>query len=198
MPEPSSDCIGCKIVRWSELRPTLAASLEASLDAIFFASSATQSFTDAAARAAFRERWLGRYLAHDPDWLYVALAQSGELLGYLAGCLDDPSRQPRFADIPYFAAIADITASYPAHLHINLAPAARSHGLGSRLIARFAGDAAQAGSPGVHVVTGRGMRNVGFYLRNGFAEVRAITSGERTLLVLARRLAMPGPPHRQH
>jgi hypothetical protein len=40
------------------------------IDAVFFQSSNTQTFADAAARTAFRERWLGRYLSHDPDWAW--------------------------------------------------------------------------------------------------------------------------------
>lgn len=161
-----------------------------SLDRIFFESSGTKAFADTAARSDFRERWLGRYLAHYSEWFYVAVAHDGEPLGYLAGCLDDPARSPRFADIGYFAGLANLTALYPAHLHVNLAPAARSHGIGSRLVERFARDASRAGAPGVHVVTGRGMRNVGFYQRNGFHEAGAITWNGRELVLLGRALAM--------
>ena len=59
---------------------------------------------------------------------------------------------------------------FPAHLHINLAAAFRSQGIGAQLIEAFAGHAKRAGAPGMHAVTGKGMRNVRFYIRCGFTE----------------------------
>lgn len=165
-----------------------AQSLHGALDEIFFASSNTKSFATDIARAQFRERWLGRYLTHDPQWTYLALTDVGDVAGYLAGCLDDPARTPRFADIGYFAEFATLTARYPAHLHINLAERFRNGGIGSALIARFCADAARAGAAGVHVVTSRGARNVGFYARNGFAEVGAQGSGGKEVVFLAKEL----------
>lgn len=159
------------------------------IDAVFFQSSNTQSFADAAARAAFRERWLGRYLHHDSQWAYVALAENGDVAGYLVGSLDDPAVSPRFDDIGYFAAFKELTRRFPAHLHVNLLPDARGAGIGGQLVARFVSDAANAGAPGVHVVTSRGARNVGFYARNGFTERGAAGEGAREVALLGRQLA---------
>ena len=79
--------------------------------------------------------------------------------------------QERFADVGYFrTAFANLSPLYPAHLHINLAAHFRGQGTGARLIEAFAEIARQAGAPGMHVVTGRGMRNVRFYERCGFVE----------------------------
>jgi GNAT superfamily N-acetyltransferase len=175
------------ISRWSELGAT-AAGLEPALDAVFFEASSTKAFASSAERDAFRERWLGRYLRHDPQWFYVARDDGGALAGYLAGCLDDPAQSARFADIGYFADLAALTARYPAHLHINLGPAHRSRGWGACLIERFAADARAAGAPGVHVVTGRGLRNVRFYTANGFYEAGAISWKGRDLVLLGREL----------
>jgi GNAT superfamily N-acetyltransferase len=158
------------------------------VDDVFFQSSNTQTFADAAARAAFRERWLGRFLTHDPQWAYVAVASSGRVAGYLVASLDDPALTPRFSDIPYFAAFKELTRRYPAHLHVNLAPECRGNGLGSELVARFNADAARAGCPGVHVVTSRGARNIGFYSRNGFRELGAMGEGAREVVFLGRDL----------
>ena len=83
------------------------------LDAIFFEASGTKSFADEEARAAFRERWLARYLGQYPQWAYVAIAGDGRVAGYLVGALDEGSGFEDFA-----AAAAD----FPAHLHVNLAP----------------------------------------------------------------------------
>jgi GNAT superfamily N-acetyltransferase len=158
------------------------------IDDVFFQSSNTQSFADAAARAAFRERWLGRYLINDPGWAYVAVTATHQVAGYLVASLDDPARTPRFSDIAYFAAFRELTRRYPAQLHVNLAPERRGTGIGSELVARFVADAARAGCPGVHVVTSRGARNAGFYARNGFRELGATGEGAREVVFLARDL----------
>ena len=175
-----------KILRWTEIPDR--SSLLTEIDAIFFESSATKSFGDDAERAAFRERWLGRYLDRYPDCAYLALAADGTVAGYLVGSLDDPAVTPLFADIAYFRDFAALTAKYPAQLHVNLAPSWRGQGVGARLVETFAEDARRAGAKGVHVVTGRGMRNVGFYLARGFHEAGSLTVGERELLFLARSL----------
>lgn len=177
---------GISIHRWSEVSDR--ERLTPALDAIFFEASATKSFAGAAERAAFRERWLGRYLAHEPEWAYVALDAGGGLVGYLVGSLADPAKSERSADIGYFRTFAALTAAYPAHLHVNLAPEHRGRGIGAKLVAVFCADAARAGAPGVHVVTGAGSRNVGFYERNGFrALARDVFNGHEVVL-LGRRL----------
>lgn len=157
------------------------------LDDIFFTSSATKSFASEAVRSAFRERWLGRYLEHDADWFYVAVC-GDRLVGYLAGAIDDPAREARFADIGYFAAIAAETAQYPAHLHVNVAEGVRSGGIGSRLIASFVADLRRAGIVGVHLVTGRNSRNIPFYQRNGFSLLKVIKGETNDSVMLVRNL----------
>lgn len=163
-----------------------------SLDAIFYEASATKEFASDAAREVFRARWLGRYLHHYPGWVYVALDATGTAHGYLLGCLDDPAQTPLFSDIGYFQELRDVTARFPAQLHVNLAATARGQGVGGRLMAAFMADARAAGSPGVHVVTGRGLRNVGFYERYGFREAGHVNWAGRDLVVLAQSLAAAG------
>lgn len=161
--------------------------LVAEIDAIFFAASG-RTFTGATARQAFRERWLGRYLDGDPDETFLALTEANRVAGYLVGCLTDPARSPRFADIPYFKEFAAITALYPAHLHINLDAAFRAQGIGGRLIEAFVAHAAARGVTGVHVVTGATARNRSFYARLGFVELgQAVYSGN-PVAILGRGL----------
>jgi ribosomal protein S18 acetylase RimI-like enzyme len=156
----------------------------AAIDAIFFEASHTKTFESETARAAFRERWLGQYLAAAPEWAYVALSGTDEeVVGYLVGMIEQqqtcalgPSSVPRA-----------LLAHYPAHLHVNVAHDWRGAGIGAKLVARFAGDAAAAGARGVQLVTGAGARNVGFYQRCGFREVARIGEGD-ALVVLARAL----------
>lgn len=161
------------------------------LDDIFFEASATRSFADAAARAEFRWRWLGRYLERDPRLVHFAFLRLGRdgadtLAGYLAGDLDDPARSGRYGDIGYFPLLGEWTARFPAHLHVNVAREARSLGLGSQLVERFVADVAGAGRSGVHVVTGAASRNVAFYRRNGFTAAHEFDWQGTRLVLLGR------------
>lgn len=178
-----------EICRWDQLASTPARDrLISDIDHVFFSSSQRQSFASAEEKAEFRERWLGRYLRHFPHYAWVALDEKRGIVGYLVGSLDDPARDPLFADLPFFAHFSALTSRYPAQLHVNLDAAWRGRGIGARLIDAFADQARAAGAPGVHVVTSRGARNVGFYLANGFVERRALKSGDTELLFLARDL----------
>jgi GNAT superfamily N-acetyltransferase len=126
----------------------------------------------------------------------VLIAQSpeGAVVGYLVGALEDPAEQERFADIGYFrAAFRDLCRRYPAHLHINLAPAYRGRGIGACLIAAFAARAVAAGAPGFHVVTAKDARNVPFYRRCGLGVLGTTCWNRREVVFLGKALETPGP-----
>ncbi len=176
------------IEKWSRCEHT--DRMLAELDAVFFAASATTTFPNEGARAAFRERWLGRYLTYDPGWAYIARAPSGAVAGYLVASPEDAARSERFADISYFAGFAHLTAAYSVQLHVNLASKWRGQGIGSRLIETLAADAGAAGLAGIHAISSRGMRNVGFYLANGFHEAGTQDWNGRELVFLARRVLL--------
>jgi GNAT superfamily N-acetyltransferase len=163
------------------------------VETIFFEASG-RSFEPGPEREAFLQRWLGRYLEYAGDRVLLALA--GEAVsGYLVGSLDNPAKQQRFFDLDYYRThFADACRRFPAHLHINLAPAFRSRGIGAALIESFAAHAAAAGAIGVHVVTGQGMRNVRFYERCGFAAIGSAPWNGREVLFLARPLAAAAKP----
>lgn len=156
------------------------------IDRIFFEASLTKSFPDEDARARFHDRWLGRFLERWPSLAHLAMDADGHVVGYIVGAHVDPARDARFADIGYYRELACLTASYPAHLHINLAAEARSRGIGSRLIGAFLADVRSASLPGAHLVTGRDSRNRSFYARNGFSCVRELTWGGTPIVMLAR------------
>ena len=156
------------------------------IDAIFFAASATQTFASERERQAFRERWLGRYLDHYPQMTLVAIDPSNQVIGYLVGASDDPARNPLFADIAYFAELADLTLSFPAHLHINLDARARGQGIGANLVRVFCAQLARVGVPGVHVVTSTASRNRSFYARLGFQPLRTVVSKGGSIVMLGR------------
>ncbi len=161
--------------------------LIAQIDAIFW-QTAARTFAPGAERDAFRERWLGRYL-RGGDVVLVALAEGAGVVGYLVGALTNPSAEARFADIAYFAEdFAALTWRFPAHLHINLDAGFRSQGIGAALIEAFAARAKRAGAAGMHAVTGKGQRNVGFYVRCGFSERAAAIWNGREIVFLGREL----------
>jgi GNAT superfamily N-acetyltransferase len=158
------------------------------IEAIFFSASNTQSFADPEEKAAFAERWLGRYLARYPEHFFVARGEAGPVVGYLAGCLESPASSGRFADITYYSEFAALCAAYPAHLHINVDAQWRRQGVGAALIEAFARHAAAAGAPGLHIVTGKAARNVAFYERNGFAVLGEAIGGSGPIVFMGRRL----------
>jgi GNAT superfamily N-acetyltransferase len=158
------------------------------IDKIFFEAS-TRSFPPGPERDAFRERWLGRYLKGGSDALFLATEGRATVAGYLVGAVENPAPQDRFADIGYFRTeFAELCRQFPAHLHINLAPAFRSQGIGARLIEAFADYAASQGAAGMHIVTGAGMRNVRFYERCGFERRGATIWNGHEVLFLGRVL----------
>lgn len=177
-----------RVHRWRELCDAPAGDLLRQVQQIFFDSSTTLSFASDAEKTAFEERWLGRYLRDDASWFYVAVDGDGRVAGYLAGSAEDPAITSRFADIEYFAPLADLTKQFPAHLHINLAAQYRSRGIGPQLIAAFIDDLVAARVCGVHVVTGYGVRNTRFYAANGFTEKRAFPWRSSQLVFLGRQL----------
>lgn len=159
----------------------------AEIEQIFFETSGTRQFESGRERAAFRERWLGRYLSHHPGETFVAV-ETGGIVGYLAGCLTDPAKSPLFADISYFTTVAHLSKQFPAHLHINVTARCRGQGIGARLIEAFARHAADAGVPGMHVVTGEGARNNRFYLAQGFERLCTTVWNGNRIAFLGRQL----------
>lgn len=183
---PSLNQARVQIVPYTSVESSHA--LLASLDRILFEASAVQSFDNSMAQARFRHRWLGRYLDEEANHAFLAIADSGAVAGYVIGALLDPARDPGSADLAYFGQFQSITSQYPAHLHINLAAQFRSGGIGSRLLSAFLDHVRARGAPGVHIVTGKGMRNVGFYARNGFSLMAEAPWKAGHVVIMARAL----------
>ena len=161
----------------------------AQVDGIFFEASSLPASASPAARAAFRERWLGRYLADFPDEAFLACRADGRVIGYLVGCLEDPAQGRRFEDLSYFSDFAELTQRFPAHLHVNLKAAFRGRGVGANLVEAFASHATAARVPGMHVVTGEDARNATFYRRCGFEPLASAEWNGRRLVFFGRSLA---------
>lgn len=154
------------------------------VEKIFF-DAAAREYVPGPERDAFRERWLGRYLAYERDILLIGLTERDEVWGYLVGTTENAAESERFADTSYFhEEFLEVCRLFPAHLHINLDASYRNLGLGARLIRRFAQYVSEAGVSGMHVVTGASMRNVRFYERCGFAErARALRNGRELVFL---------------
>ncbi len=165
--------------------------LRSQIEEILLVSANPRRVADEASRAAFLDRWLTPYLEAYPEQLLLALegAEDGRVLGVLNGCLDSAGATV-FRDLhPYYGLFADLYEDYPAHFHVNCHPAHRSRGVGSRLVQAFVALCRDAGLPGVHLVTAPGLRNVGFYRRNGFADAVERSEAGRRYLFLGRQLA---------
>jgi GNAT superfamily N-acetyltransferase len=163
------------------------------VEEIFFTSSAVQNFADEQRRERFKVRWLGRYLEHYLGSFFVALAPDANnakdaVVGYLAGCLEDPTRNPLFADLGYYQAFGSYCAAYPAHLHINVDAAVRNLGVGAALIAAIAAQVSQRRLPGLHLVTNEGARNIRFYERNGFRLLATMRWNDAPVVFMGREL----------
>jgi GNAT superfamily N-acetyltransferase len=155
---------------------------------IFFSTSRVQIFADEPARNSFKARWLDRYLNHYIDSFFIARADDDVLIGYLAGCLENPILNPLFNDLDYYRMFAPYCASYPCHLHVNVAANSRNHGVGAALIEAFAAQASNIEAPGMHIVTNEGARNIRFYERNNFRILSTSHSNGLRVVFMGRQL----------
>ena len=130
----------------------------------------------------------GRQLDHYTDSFFIARAVDGVVIGYLAGCLENPALNPLFDDLGYYKAFASYCTSYPCHLHINVISDYRNHGVGAGLIEAFAIQASNVQAPGMHIVTNEGARNIGFYERNDFRILSTTYWNNAQVVFMGRRL----------
>jgi GNAT superfamily N-acetyltransferase len=158
------------------------------IDNIFFESSAKRDFCNEEEKQSFREMSLGRYIVRHRDSFFVALDDAGRAVGYLAGCLENPTKLDHFNDIAYFQYIDDICQNYPAHLHVNIAGQYRNRGLGTTLVERFAELAKLHSVEGIQVVTSSASRSIPFYRRLGFRELRTFPWMCVTSVCMGRKL----------
>jgi GNAT superfamily N-acetyltransferase len=161
---------------------------------IFFETANTKSFGSAEEKHAFFMRWLGHYARTLPDAFLFALTPEGDVCGYVAGCIDSFSEASHaiIGDIAYFTPpFCAALKAYPSHFHINVKPGLQGQGVGRLLIRRFLQICADAGSPGVHVVTGALSPAVKFYEACDFKRLLPIGSIGAEHAVLVRAIGAP-------
>ena len=148
-------------------------------------------------RTSFANIWTGYYTGHEPQSAFVAECD-GQVLGYLLGCADtagapDPAAVLARQALRRFLLLRPGTAGFlwrgvwdalrqrhpptgeltdprwPSHLHINLLPAARGCGAGSRLMRAWFTRLQGIGSPGCHLATlAENRAAIAFFERMGF------------------------------
>jgi GNAT superfamily N-acetyltransferase len=145
----------------------------------------------------FAEIWTGWYTDHEPESAFVA-ADGGDVAGYLVGCVDTArALSPRDAIVRqlvrrqllfrpgtagfFWRSIRDTWRAgdvpsgelhdprWPAHLHINLLPAARGKGAGRGLVEAWLARLRSLGSPGCHLGTlAENRHGIAFFRSVGF------------------------------
>lgn len=134
---------------------------------------------DATEREAFAERWIAPYGRLRPDWTFVA-GDEGAIVGYLTGAPDtaafEEERRRAFKPEPdareFFPLEyrRQLWTRHPAHLHMNVAAAARGRGHGRALLGAFFAALRARGVPSAHLICGGGA--AGYWLKAGFADAR--------------------------
>lgn len=160
----------------------------------FMGESAAWYWRDA---RSFADVWTSYYTDLEPESTFVA-EEEDSVVGYLMGCVESkraPSPQsaithqlirrqllfrPGTAGF-FWRAIWDTLRDpsvpsgelsdprWPAHLHMNLLPAARGHGAGRRLMEAWLRRLRELGSPGCHLGTlAENTNAIAFFRRMGF------------------------------
>ena len=149
-------------------------------------------------KESWADLWTSYYTDREPESLYVA-TMDDSVVGYLTGCMDTAAMTPSTDEIMravirkhwllfrpgtagfLYRGMLDsmrdrepasgdfIDPRWPAHLHINLLPAARGRGLGAALMERWLNKLKEADSPGCHLGTlVENTRALSFFERMGF------------------------------
>jgi GNAT superfamily N-acetyltransferase len=155
---------------------------------IFFTSSARIDFSSQEEKQAFRDTSLGRYIERHRGSFFVALNDPRGVVGYLAGCLENPITLSHFSDVGYFRDIDDLCRDYPAHLHVNVAEGYRNRGVGTALVGRFVEWAKLHSVKGIHLVTSSTARSIPFYRRSGFIPLRTFPWNSGISVCMGRKL----------
>lgn len=167
----------------ADLEPSLVAEACAGAEAVFWETAPDARDLQGRDRRRFLRKYFTYYLEVEPELFLVAFDEAcgGEgvpvrdepvthpaVLGYICAVADTRCHPELYALADHLAIFDDLYDLFPAHLHINLTAASRGRGVGSRLIGELEQRLRQAGTPGLHLVTTVGKRNVRFYERNGF------------------------------
>jgi GNAT superfamily N-acetyltransferase len=152
------------------------------IDAIFFEATSKKEFKDQKDKEAFNWKYLGFYLAHYPEYAWLAVKDQ-RVLGYIVGMpfTQDPSL---YQIQPHLVPFADLFKTYPGHLHINCHESSRGLGIGKKLVSKLMDQLKHEGVKGLHIMTGANSDNRCFYTKLGFDFQENIN----TILLMGRLL----------
>lgn len=152
---------------------------------IYFESSARKEFKDEAEKENFFWKYLGFYLEHYPEHVWIAKGE--RILGYVVG--SPVSSDPALYKIqPHLEIFKNNFKDYPAHLHINLHNDARGQGLGSKLLLELEKQMQGLDITGIHIMTGVDSRNKNFYTRLGFNFQKTLEFSGHPILLMGKSL----------
>lgn len=148
-------------------------SLAPQLEDIFFESSTVKSFSTPIKRAQFYYKYLGFYLEHYPDFIWVALNEDKQCIGYLLGA---PESYSVLALQPHMEVFKQYFEKFPAHLHMNTHRDFRGLGVGKLLLRAFEAQIQTKRLKGFHAITTPGSANRIFYHREGLNQEFEVNS----------------------
>ncbi len=152
---------------------------------IYFESSAKKDFQNEAEKEAFYQKYLGHYLDHFPEFVWVA--REGRILGYMVAA--PVTQDPDLYHIqPHLQVFEAYFKEYPAHLHVNFHPMARGMGLGSKLFSELEKQFQGMKIRGIHIMTGPDSRNKMFYQRLGFNFEKTLDFRGNPILMMGKSL----------
>lgn len=152
---------------------------------IYFDSSTRKEFRDEAERESFYQKYLGHYLDHFPEYVWVA--KEGRILGYMIGApVTEDSELYRIQ--PHLRVFRGHFRDFPAHLHVNFHPMARGKGLGSKLFLELEKQFQRMKIRGIHIMTGPDSRNKNYYQRLGFHFEATLDFNGTPILMMGKSL----------
>ncbi|MCR9203133.1 MAG: GNAT family N-acetyltransferase [Halobacteriovoraceae bacterium] len=173
-----------EINNWDHLSEKTKGHLLKEVKEVFFESSSVINFSSNEEKELFYQKWLGEYIDQFGEYFFVA-TEGNTFLGYIIGCPDSLGhpelKQP-------LVGLEEDYLSFPAHLHINCHHRSRGKGIGGILLKALENQCRARGLKGLHLITKKGEKNVGFYLKNGYGEIRSKTVNDVELLLLGKNL----------
>lgn len=155
---------------------------------IFFENSDV-IFKNDREKASFQFKYLDYYIENCSDFFNVSF-YNDQICGYICGDINietiyDLAKYHKYLDL-----FQNSYKDYPAHLHINLSNRFQGLGIGSKMIEHFCSALLVANCElnGVHIITSEDSRNVNFYSKNGFNDIRKDLVSDSKLILMGKEL----------
>ncbi|MBD64311.1 MAG: hypothetical protein CME62_03840 [Halobacteriovoraceae bacterium] len=136
---------------------------------------------------AIKKKYFTYYIENHSSLFFVAINER-KVLGYICGMKASLEHPTLFQTYPYLKLFQDELISYPAHLHINVAPGNQGMGVGRKLMDKFVQALSQGNVLGVHIVTVVNAANNKFYQKSGFTFEKTHNFADKQLLFMGKSL----------